>query len=278
MAYDSMLLIETGDCVFSYFNRMIRAVGVVMNPARSCRRPDFKFANQFWNEDGWLVDTEFRELEYGFDPKTMLEAYQLVGPTTHGPINAMGRVNMEYLYALPDNLGAQYLKACGADLEIIETDGAAERNMELIGDSSAEEESLIHSRVDIGPTEIRALTLARRGQGFFKKEVAHFERCCRVTGVAELPHLRASHVKPWSQSSDPERLDGANGLLLSPHIDHLFDRGYISFRKSGTILRSGTLSADLISQWSLDLNEGVGQFTRRQDSFLEYHREIVFQE
>jgi hypothetical protein len=278
LAYDSMLLIEPGDCIFSYFNSMIRAVGVVMYRARSCQRPDFKFANQFWNEDGWLVEAEFRELEHGFDPKTMLDVYQLLGPATHGPINAMGRANMEYLYALPENLGAQYLRACGADLEGIESDGIAERNIELIDDASDEEESLILSRTDIGPTEIRALSLARRGQGFFKKEVAHFEHYCRVTGVAELRHLRASHVKPWSQSSDPERLDGANGLLLSPHVDHLFDRGYISFRKNGSVLRSRALSAEVITQWSLNLNHSVGQFTRHQDSFLEYHREVVFHE
>jgi putative restriction endonuclease len=276
LAYDLMLQIDEGDCVFSYFNGMIRAVGVVMNRARSCKRPNFKFANQFWNEDGWLVDTEFRELVDGFDPKTMLESYRLLGPAMHGPINAMGRANMEYLYALPDNLGAQYLRSCRADLRKIEFEGLAERNIDLINDISDEQVSLIRSRADIGPTEIRALALARHGQGFFKREVAHFERNCRVTGVSELHHLRASHIKPWSQSSDLERLDGANGLLLSPHVDHLFDRGYISFRKDGTILKSAALSGELISRWSLDLNRSVGQFSRVQNEFLEYHRQVVF--
>jgi hypothetical protein len=51
----------------------------------------------------------------------------------------------------------------------------------------------------------------------------------RITGVERIEHLRASHCKPWRDSSDPERLDAENGLLLTPSIDHLFDRGFIAF-------------------------------------------------
>jgi len=43
-----------------------------------------------------------------------------------------------------------------------------------------------------------------------------------VIGMEVLGHLRASHIKPWSVSDDPERLDGANGVLLSPHADHVW--------------------------------------------------------
>ena len=45
-------------------------------------------------------------------------------------------------------------------------------------------------------------------------------------------HLNARHIKPWRDASDAERLDGANGLLLAPHIDHLFDEGCITFSSS----------------------------------------------
>ena len=97
---------------------------------------------------------------------------------------------------------------------------------------------------------------ARRGQGLFRSEVEHIEHACRVTGVEVLAHLRASHIKPWSVSDDPERLDGANGLLMSPHVDHLFDQGYISFRNKGEILVSTQLATEVVSKWRLDLEEG----------------------
>lgn len=277
LAYDLMLRLEPGDCVFSYFRSSIRAVGVVITGARTCPRPDFKFANQFWNEDGWLVDVEFRELETPFDPKSMLDEYRLLAPAIHGPINTKGRANMEYLYEVPENLGSLYRTACAIDLREIEDEGVAERETESLDKITDEVDARIRARTDIGPTEIRALSLARRGQGFYKKEVAHFEKGCRLTGVTDIRHLRASHIKPWSRSDDIERLDGANGLLLSPHIDHLFDRGYISFTKGGGILRSTTLNADVVGQWSLRLDQDVGRFTRRQEQFLEFHREMIFQ-
>ena len=41
------------------------------------------------------------------------------------------------------------------------------------------------------------------------------ERRCRITLVENPVHLRASHCKPWRDSTDHERLEGENGLLLS---------------------------------------------------------------
>ncbi|WP_408734460.1 HNH endonuclease [Paraburkholderia bannensis] len=42
--------------------------------------------------------------------------------------------------------------------------------------------------------------------------------------------LVASHIKPWSRcESAEEGLDAANGLLLVPTLDKLFDRGFIAF-------------------------------------------------
>jgi predicted restriction endonuclease len=59
------------------------------------------------------------------------------------------------------------------------------------------------------------------------------ESICRITKAEKPAHLRASHCKPRRDSEDEERLNGENGLLLTPPIDHLFDRGFISFEDSG---------------------------------------------
>ena len=78
----------------------------------------------------------------------------------------------------------------------------------------------------IPETERQALILARRGQGQFRANVLTIERACRVTKVERPEHLIASHTKPWRYSSNEERLDGENGFLLTPTIDHLFDKGF----------------------------------------------------
>ena len=49
-----------------------------------------------------------------------------------------------------------------------------------------------------------------------------------MTVLERQQFLVASHIKPWRNCDNSERLSGANGLLLSPHVDKLFDRHWIS--------------------------------------------------
>ena len=86
----------------------------------------------------------------------------------------------------------------------------------------------------ITETEKQQLVKARIGQGLFRKQLlSYWSKCC-LTGCGIQGVLRASHIKPWRDCSNSERLDVYNGLLLSPNMDTLFDKGLISFedRKS----------------------------------------------
>jgi hypothetical protein len=98
-----------------------------------------------------------------------------------------------------------------------------------------------------------------------------------VTKVARLEHLVASHTKPWRDSTNEERLNGENGLLLTPTIDHLFDKGFISFEDKGDLIVSPV--ADRVSLLKMGIKpEGkvnVGMFSEGQRVFLDYHRENV---
>ena len=89
-------------------------------------------------------------------------------------------------------------------------------------------------------------------------------------------HLRASHIKPWRDSTPYEKLDGNNGLLLSPHIDHLFDRGYISFKTNGSLLVSPQISIDILEAWNIDPVLTVDVFSPEQSVYLQYHNDNVF--
>jgi hypothetical protein len=81
-------------------------------------------------------------------------------------------------------------------------------------------------------TERDTLAKARIGQGRFKADVISkwgLGEVCAVTGVAVPEMLVASHIKPWRDSTNLERLDPMNGLLLVAHLDKLFDRTLLSF-------------------------------------------------
>jgi hypothetical protein len=136
----------------------------------------------------------------------------------------------------------------------------------------------IEADASVSDTDKKALVLARRGQGLFRRRVAEVETRCRVTGVDRPEHLRASHCKPWRDCTNAERLDRDNGLMLTPSVDHLFDRGFISFADDGRLLVSPVAHKPSLQRMGVEVDEppNVGPFTRRQSGFLEFHRDAVF--
>ncbi len=129
-------------------------------------------------------------------------------------------------------------------------------------------------------TEADRLVVQRVGQDIFRSALIEYWRGhCAVTGLAVLPLLRASHAKPWAVcESDDERLDVFNGLLLAPHLDALFDGGWITFSDGGEVLVSRLLPADAYLQlcirpaWRLDV------VANSHKPYFAYHRAHVFRE
>ena len=97
---------------------------------------------------------------------------------------------------------------------------------------------------------------------------------CRVTGVTDTRLLIASHIKPWREASNVERLSGYNGLMLSPHVDALFDEQFITFEDDGRMHVHPSLSRDVLERWSIDPEKRVERFRPEQASFLAHHREL----
>jgi len=129
---------------------------------------------------------------------------------------------------------------------------------------------------DISETEKQQLVKSRRGQGVFRKRVEEQEIRCRVTGVENPSFLIASHIKPWKMCSNAERLDGDNGLLLSPHVDRLFDRGWISFPNSGDVVCFNEEVKEVMKSWNISHVTNVETFSENQIPYLEFHRAEIF--
>lgn len=91
-------------------------------------------------------------------------------------------------------------------------------------------------------TEKTALVKSRIDQGTFRQKPLLHWMGCAVTGCKDTNLLVASHIRPWSKSSNAQRLDGFNGLLLSPNLDKAFDKGLITFDAEGLIKLSPLLT------------------------------------
>jgi hypothetical protein len=195
-------------------------------------------------------------------------------PAKYSPLQKNGNgLQGVYLAAVPDGMAAVLIELLGSEYRTAARELTDMVKSEL-EDNSAEYR--LSERTDIGPTVKSQLVNARRGQGVFKANVRLYESRCRVTGVDDLSHLRASHIKPWSMSDDAEKLSGSNGLLLAPHIDHLFDKGYISFADGGQLIVSDQLDASVLDAWGMRAGVDCGEFNSDQKRFLAFHRNHIF--
>lgn len=99
---------------------------------------------------------------------------------------------------------------------------------------------------------------------------------CAVTGLSVLPLLRASHIKPWAESSDGERLNAQNALLLTPNLDAAFDGGFISFDAEGGMVVSSALGVDGRALFGLQYGPLRIPPSEEQQQFLAWHQRHRF--
>jgi hypothetical protein len=103
-------------------------------------------------------------------------------------------------------------------------------------------------------TEVERLVVQRIGQDIFRAALMDYWGArCPITGLTDPALLRASHIVPWAECDDAQRLDVHNGLLLSALWDAAFDAGLASFADDGTVLTSPELSA--AAQTTLGIEE-----------------------
>lgn len=271
--YENMREVSPGDIVFSFCDTRIKAIGVVTAPAQTGPKPDFGGAGLNWSTEGWFVPVDYCTLDRQIRPKDHIAVLRPFLPPKYSPLQHSGDgLQSIYLTEVPGPLADALIGLIGQaywDAHAAIADYQSSPEAVVVEEDVAE-------RGIVGPTYRDQLVRARRGQGVFRSNVLLHEEYCRVTKVSDSRHLKASHIKPWRIASDAERLDGSNGLLLSPHIDHLFDEGYITFSTTQELIVVPDVRNNLLDAWGIDAGVRVGDFTREQNAYLEYHRANVF--
>ena len=285
--YDFMREVSPGDVIFSFSDTYIKAIGIASSHAYESPKPlEFGQAGAYWENIGWRVDVRFIELRGSIRPVEHMAQLAEKLPERYAPLQPNGNgLQGVYLTLLPVEFAKSLVDLIGREARTI-VDGLrvadAAESSPVIGQMEWENHEIekVLSNREVSETTRQALVMARRGQGLFKQNVQRIERECRVTKIDRIEHLRASHCKPWRDSSNNERLDAENGLLLSPDVDHLFDRGFISFEDNGSVLVSPVAHQESIKKMGLEeaLKKNVGGFTDGQKSYLSFHRENIFLE
>lgn len=123
-------------------------------------------------------------------------------------------------------------------------------------------------------TEQMRFVNTRVGQGAYRKRIIHrWEYQCAVTSFNLLNILVASHIIPWSNATDNQRLDVNNGILLSPTYDALFDRNLISFENNGEIVLSDSIESQAYNKIGVSGRERIKNLSIENQYYLEQHRQ-----
>ncbi|MDE2490599.1 MAG: HNH endonuclease [Elusimicrobia bacterium] len=285
--YENMREVAPGDIVFSFRQRAIAAIGVAQSYAYECPKPtEFGTIGSNWEreEPGWRVDVLYTRPHQRVIPKEHMGVLGPLMPPRYAPLQKSGDgIQNVYLAELPRTFAEVLAGLLGVEAqELVSTTSnrpnLIEPKMAARGIDEWEDkiQESIKANKSIPETERKAIIRARRGQGLFKQNVMNIETACRVTKVDNPAHLIGSHIKPWRDSNNDERLDGENGLLLTPSVDHLFDRGFITFEGNGKVLLSPVADERSLKRMGVEAGMDVGTFSRGQRDYLEFHRDSVF--
>lgn len=249
--WDNLADVKEGDIIFSNVDGKVKTVGIALNDAYPSEKSS-GHAN-LWLDDGRRVDIKYIK---AISPKSISELYSAASvflPGKYSPITGNGdRANQGYLFAVPDEAGGIILQLLNVP-QIVNINPA---------------------KKTVNDTTKAAIIQARVGQGQFRKDlIERWSGKCIITAFPVLSLLKASHIKPWAISTNDERLDIDNGLLLSPNYDSLFDKFLISFTENGELVKSDRISWEDLMLLNINPNSRLKGLNAGNKKYLAYHLE-----
>ena len=259
--------IRPKDLVFNYRKGYVVGYCIIRTESYLAPQPEEFTVDVEWEDEGFMADADY----YLFDkPITAGEIHDKIVdllPPKYGPLNAIvknGQIkvkaNQGYLYELSREIDLILI-----GLFKIKQDHFFESNDD---DSHNESDYKVPDK-----TSRRGLVTSRIGQGEYRRRILkRWGFKCAVNGSRIKEVLIASHIVPWRESTNAERLDVDNGILLSPVYDALFDRHYISFDDNGLIILSKALGKIEFVKIGVHGSEKIENLTNKNRIYLERHR------
>ena len=103
---------------------------------------------------------------------------------------------------------------------------------------------------------------------------------CAITQCSEDRVLNACHIKGDAyclKDNDGNEMNPNNGILLTPTIHWLFDRGFLSFTDNNKVLLSTHISDVQYARINLkrNMSSNILHIEKRRE-FLKWHRENIY--
>ncbi|ERG68062.1 HNH endonuclease [Exiguobacterium chiriqhucha] len=242
--YSRMIELQKNDRIFHYTNGSIVAIGTVETNTS---------IREFEQSHYFFVPVDYQILSHPLHIRTHWAEIESRLPVEYAPFQKNGADNTGYLYPCNDFLASSLINNIAVQNSNLELD-------------------------DINQlTEKRAIANMRIGQNLYKDRLSIlWNNECAVCGINVPELLKASHAKPWKDSTNKERLDPYNGLLLCAHHDALFDKGLISFNELGNMLLSHKVLNVIPEIPNISLSSKITLFEENK-KYLLWHQSYVFQ-
>ena len=265
VGYANLTLVRAGDVIFSYASQKVGHIGTATSSYVSATRPPdkgYSDKHRDWQEKGWRVPVIWEPASRPISPKQHLEELGPYLGQEHGALRDTGDgKEAMYLSEVPLEIGEILMRLLGAKKKLFPALEESEVELQI-------------QQSELAATEKKALIDARIGQGRFRRDVIKLHKACPITGVANADLLIASHIKAWkSDCTNLERLDPHNGLLLAPHVDKLFDRGFISFSEGGEMLVRDRATKEVLKKWGIPQGKRLPKPSLAQRRYMDFHRE-----
>lgn len=265
--WERMKEVQAGDAIFHYVKGDIVAISIAK---KGCYEGTSPYRDGY-EVIGYTVETAYEELTKPVNVKEHFDVLKPLLPLKYSAFQDNGDGNQGYLYPCNEMLALQLLELI-SDLNIYEEN---EEQLEFaIGAiKNKERNTLVPILAETGA---EAKAKIRKGQQQFKERLSPlWNDQCALCGIDLPVLLRASHSKPWKDSTDEERLDMYNGLLLCCNHDALYDNGYIAFDGTGKIHISSDLNEEDYAKYGIHPKMRVN---RREENktYFKWHKRHVF--
>jgi len=272
-SWQRMMEVNKGDRIFHYVKGNIVAISVALEECIKASKPLIMQGHIQWNDEGYLVNLKYHELDVPINVNVR-ENFNDISPLLPIKYSAFqqdGSGNQGYLYPCNEELSIKLLELI-SELNIYQIN---EEQLELSIDPvrRTENDTLIHV---IAETELEAKAKLRLGQQKFRKDTLELWKYkCALCDINLSELLRASHSKPWKDSTNGERLDQYNGVLLCCNHDALYDKGLITFDGKGSLHISSKICAENYMTYGLDKRANIQMHSENKEYF-NWHKKFIY--
>lgn len=265
--------VNVGDRIFHYVRGSIVAISVAKSDCETFEKSQDENEDKRFNEDRYEVKLNYHELEIPIHIHTEIAGIAPLLPVKYSPFQPDGNGNSGYLYPCNEKLAIKLLELI-SDKNIYRVD---EEQLELAIDTVRRP---VHNSFFslITETEAEMKVKIRSGEQKFRKRlIPLWEHKCALCDIELTELLQASRSKPWKDSTDIERIDPHNGILLCSNHDALYDKGFIAFDGQGKLHISNEIIEADYGKYGLQLNMKVKRKLENKPYF-KWHKRNVFRD